>query len=228
MTLIRTEIRSPAPAHERPTQATLAIVAWHDPVVEPAGHDPRAWYVEHFWLPVLGPTCIWLLRRLAAGLDATGAAKPGASFTLSVPDTARALGLGGRQGRNSPLWRAIDRSVAFEMARWQGQGVLAVRRALPPLAQRYLVRLPASLQRMHDAWVHASRPGPALDDHRRRARRLALGLTELGESDDAVELQLVRWGIHPAVAHESTKWARSLPEPSTRAATLPEAVSSSS
>lgn len=34
----------------------LHITAWHDPVVDALGHDPRSPYVERFWLPLLGPS----------------------------------------------------------------------------------------------------------------------------------------------------------------------------
>jgi len=37
---------------------TLHIVAWTDPVIDTLGHDPRSWYVEQFWLGIIGPTTI--------------------------------------------------------------------------------------------------------------------------------------------------------------------------
>ena len=49
--------------------ATLVVLPWADPVVDPIGHDPRSRYVELFWLGILGPTATLLLRRLADGLD---------------------------------------------------------------------------------------------------------------------------------------------------------------
>ena len=51
-------------------RATLHIVAWVDPVVDTLGYDPRSFYVEQFWLPVVGPTSTWFLRRVAAQFDA--------------------------------------------------------------------------------------------------------------------------------------------------------------
>lgn len=126
---------------------TLRVVGWPDVVIDALGHDPRSWYVEQFWLSVLGPTSTWLMRRLAAGLDTA----PG-GFELSVHETARALGLGGRGGRHSPFQRAIARCVTFELARHEGPRTLAVRRKVPPLPRRHLLRLPESLQQMHEAW----------------------------------------------------------------------------
>ncbi|HEY2331602.1 MAG TPA: hypothetical protein VGH94_06755, partial [Acidimicrobiales bacterium] len=122
------------------TGPVLEIRAWHDEVVDQLGFDPRSPYVERFWLGVLGPSTVWLLRRVAAGLEAhpTG-------FSLPLADTARALGLGG-DGASSPFARALRRCCQFDMARAEGPGVLAVRRHLPPLARRHLQRLPESVQ----------------------------------------------------------------------------------
>jgi hypothetical protein len=33
-------------------------LAWTDPVIDTLGHDPRSWYVEQFWLGIIGPTTI--------------------------------------------------------------------------------------------------------------------------------------------------------------------------
>lgn len=52
-----------------PTEPTLMVVPWHDPVVDTVGHDVRSLYVELFWLNVLGPSSLWALRRLVGGLD---------------------------------------------------------------------------------------------------------------------------------------------------------------
>jgi len=196
------------PAAEPVADYRLQVVGWPDHVIDVRGHDPRSWYVEHFWLPVLGPTCIWLLRRVAFELDLVEN-----GFTTSRDDMARSLGLSGRQGRHSPFSRALSRCVAFEVARWQGKDVLAVRRKLPPLPGRHLLRLTPKLQRAHDAWSEVSARVPSFEDHRRRARRLAVGLLELGHEVDAMEAQLLRWGVHPALAHDAVTWARALPQP---------------
>jgi len=185
---------------------TLAIVPWPDPVIDTLVHDPRSWYVEQFWLPVIGPTSTWLLRRIVARFDA---APDG--FDLNLDETARGLGLGGRDGRHSPFQRALARCVTFKLARPQGPGALGVRRRIPPLARRHLDRLPPTLQKMHDDWSTAQDRTGVLDEARRRSRRLALKLLDIGADRHAVELQLVRWRVHPAMAHEATEWALSLP-----------------
>jgi hypothetical protein len=181
---------------------SLEIRPWPDPVIDTVGHDPRSTYVERFWLGVLGPSTTWLLRRVATGLEAA----PG-GFALPLDETARALGLG-LPGKHGPFVRALTRCCQFEMAQPQGEGVLAFRRKLPPINRRQLVRLPEAIQREHDRWQEGERGEPEIDKLRRRSRRLALSLLELGEDPEATERQLLRWRFHPALCCESTRWAQ--------------------
>ena len=211
----------PQPGPDPSEPSSLWVVPLSDPLVEALGFDPRSWYVEHFWLPVIGPTCTWLLRHVAAGLEEAavlaGDEGPGSEerepgFSLEVEHTALALGVGGRRGRHSPFGRALSRCVAFDLARFQGGDTLAVRRMLPPLARRHLIRLPPALQEQHARWTAARHEEPTLAQQRRRARRLALGLVALGDAFDRAETQLLRWGVHPALTDETVRWARALRE----------------
>ena len=190
------------PYSPAPDTAVLQIRPWPDPVIDEVGHDPRSTYVERFWLGVLGPSTTWLLRRMAAGLEASPA-----GFDLPLADTARALGLSG-EGRHSPFVRALGRCCQFELARPDGDGGLSVRRRIPPLNRRQLVRLPEALQAEHEAWVTGHLREPEIDKLRRRSRRLALSLLELGEDAESTERQLLRWRFHPSICHESTRWAQ--------------------
>lgn len=123
----------------------LSIVPLEDPLVESLGCEPRSVYAETYWLPVLGPSALWALRRLAAW---TALTPDGATVALS--DLAHELGLGGGTGRNAPLVRTLARIVVFEMARIdESRQALAVRRVLPPLALRHVRRLPAHLAERH-------------------------------------------------------------------------------
>ena len=185
---------------DKPT--TLDIRPWPDAVIDSLGHDPRSHYVETYWLGILGPSTTWLLRRLAHGLEASPA-----GFTLSLDDTARALGLATTASRHSPFARALTRCVQFDLAQNQGTGVLAVRRKVPPLSRRQVVRLPPDLQESHAAWQAGQLANPTVEKQRRRARQLALSLLELGEDFETSERQLLRWKFHPAMAHEAAAWA---------------------
>jgi hypothetical protein len=181
---------------------SLTILPWPDDVIDRVGFDPRSAYVERFWLGVLGPSTTWLMRRLAAGFDD---APDG--FQLPLGDTARSIGLGDRGGRHSPFLRSINRVVQFELATATGVDELTVRRRLPPLNRRQLVRLSDTLQAEHAAWQEAQLTDPAADTQRRRGRQLALSLLELGEGADEAERQLLRWRYHPAVARDAAEWA---------------------
>lgn len=181
----------------------MKVVVWSDPLFEHLGHDPRSTYAERFWLPVIGPTSLWLLRNVAGALDAN----PG-GLDLDLEHTARQIGLGGRRGRHSPFQRATGRLVTFDLARFDSPHHLAVRRFVPPLPRRHLVRLDAATQEQHRLWVlGVSHKDPAVTRLRWRARRLALGLVALGDDYATVELELLGWHLHPALASDATAWA---------------------
>ncbi len=127
----------------------MRIVPLVDPVVEAVGHDPRSAYTELFWLPILGPSTCWTLRRIAAGFDANPD-----GFDLPLGRLGGELGLGIGVTRNGPTARTLNRMVEFDMARVVGDA-LAVRRALPPLARRHVVRLPEHLAHRHAVLVEA-------------------------------------------------------------------------
>ena len=103
----------------------------------PGPHDLRSAYVERYWLPVLGPSAVCLLRRIAGGFDA----HPD-GFDLDLAETAAALGLSGQARR---VQRTCERLVAFNAAQYREEGVLAVRRALPALPAGRVRQLPPAL-----------------------------------------------------------------------------------
>ena len=180
---------------------TLALRPWADEVIDTLGFDPRSSYVERFWLPILGPSTTWLLRRVARAFD-----RAPEGFDLPLADTARELGLGDKGGRHSPFLRALFRSCQFDMARVV-ESTLEVRRRLPPLNRRQLQRLPEALASEHRAWQEAQLRLPPGQATRRRAQALALTLLEIDPDVSAVEQRLTSWSLHPAVAHDAIRWA---------------------
>ena len=193
----RSGTRAPAP----PRRDELYIIPWETDSDAKTGHDPRSAYVEHFWLGTLGPTTTWFLRYCASELDgADGAA-------VELNEVAARLGIGHRGGANSPMNRAVVRACRFRAARPAGPGTLEVRRRLPTLNHRQLQRLPAEAQRRHELFMMAATATSGVEEQRRKARRLALGLIECGDGYDDAELQLGRWRFHPAMAAEAVKWA---------------------
>jgi len=190
------------PVPDLPPVTTLTIRPWPDSVIDVVGHDPRSAYVETYWVGVLGPTAAWVLRRIATAFDA----QPD-GFVLDLPETARSIGLSENCGRSSPFTRSFARLVQFDLAQPLGERILAVRRKVPPLTRRQLLRLPASLQASHQEMQEHDLRTPNVEHLRRRARQLALSLLELGEDLEAGERQLLRWNFHPALAREAAAWA---------------------
>ena len=107
------------PGDLQPTDGPrLHIEQWVDPVADPHGLHPCSRYVELYWLPIIGPSTTWLLRRLTYGLEVHGD-----GFDLHLPETARSLGLGDKMGKNSPFRRALARLAASVTAK---NGVLSL------------------------------------------------------------------------------------------------------
>lgn len=179
----------------------LHITAWNDKSVDPYGHDPRSAYVEQFWLSTLGPSTTWFLRVCAKKLDSSS------NVTIDLADLAQTLGIGYRKQANSAMARTIVRACKFGMARPESVDTLAVRQRIPPLTYQQLERLPASLRRLHEEYVITDVANEYVNDNRRRARRLALGLVECGDSPDNAEQQLGHWQFQPSVAADAVRWA---------------------
>ena len=185
------------------TTPTLAVAPWHDPVLEAVGHDPRSGYVERFWLPILGPSTLLLVRRITSELD-----RQPDGFDLDLEDAARGLGLSLRGGPSGPFFRALGRTAQFHITKATGPTTLMARSRIQTLSHRQLERLPDSLRAEHGRWIADHDAEPDEHERRARARRMALSLLELGESAETAELQLHRWKVHPAVAHDALRWAR--------------------
>jgi hypothetical protein len=178
-----------------PTEPTLMVVPWHDPVVDELGFDVRSCYVEQFWLGVLGPSAMWALRRLVAGLD-----RFPLGYELDLDETAHELGLSYSSATSSTFVRALQRCVMFGVAQPIADG-LAVRRRLPPVAARHLARMPEALQVQHRSWT-ARRTG--LDDLT-RGLALAQAMVDVGDDPDVLERQLMAVGVSPAAASEAAE-----------------------
>ena len=111
------------------------------------GHDARSRYVEEFWLPVLGPTCIVILRHLADLL------RGHSSFGISLKELPHHFGLGSGCGPNSVFGRSITRLVAFEMAELQGPSSVLVNTVVSWLSDAQVAHLHPWLQIRHRYWT---------------------------------------------------------------------------
>ena len=107
-------------------------------------------YVEMMWLPVIGPSATWMLRRLGVWATVWPQGTP-----VFLPELSEALGLGGATGAGSSVQRTMRRLVMFGLARWNGAFEVATQ--VPVVPDRQLVRMSAGLVRAHDRMVVAAR-----------------------------------------------------------------------
>ena len=177
----------------------LMVVPWLDPVVDSIGYDVRSQYVELFWLNVLGPTATWILRRLVLGFD-----RYPLGYELDVEETASALGLSYTLGTANAFMRSLNRCVLFGVSQ-PTEGGLAVRRRVPQVATRHLMRMPPHLRLAHQQWNLPTTRISLVDLE--RARVLAEAMVETGDDPDAVERQLLALGVAPSAAIEATTMA---------------------
>ena len=161
------------------------------PITEPErdrdNFDPRSTYAENFWLPILGPSTLWLMRRFADRFDV----EPD-GFELDLLETSHALGITGNNGRNNAFHRALNRAVSFHMGHAVDDTTLAIRRFMPQLHQGQIKRLPPRLRKRHTDLVR-SLPFQRAEELA-RAHKLAATLLSMGDSPDDVERQLISWG----------------------------------
>ena len=182
----------------------ITLIPWLDQRIDAFGHDPRSAYVEQFWLSTLGPSTTWFLRHCADLLDET------ASTAVNLRETAGTLGIGHEGGARSAMAKTVARACRFRAARSVGSTTLAVRRRLPHLSHRQLHRLPEPVQRRHEEFLAADLSPDVIGQQQARARRLASGLLECGDTISEAERQLACMTFHPAVVAEAVRWAWNL------------------
>ena len=186
------------PFELEPLPLRVRVRPWDDPLVDRRGHDPRSVYVEQFWLSVLGPTATWLLRRLVAGFD-----HHPDGYELDVPSAARSLGLSVTTGWASPVAQALQRCVMFGVVqRLPDEWV--VRRRVPLISQRHLLRLPVELQSAHQQWTTTTISLDSLA----RAHALAAARRAAGDDRGLLEPQLVAVGVPAPAAAEACELLR--------------------
>ncbi len=149
MRLLMSDLQSWLSEHD-----PLRVVCFDDEIVDRLGYPVRSRYAETFWLPVLGPSALWALRRIAGWLEAE---PDGIDFELG--ELGRLLGLTAGSGRSAAVVRTLARLGVFAMARPHGDE-FAARRVMPPLTQRQAQRLPRELRALH---ARELRLGPGVD-----------------------------------------------------------------
>ena len=153
-------------------------------------------YVERCWLPVIGPSGTWCLRRLAAELDAH---PEGTAMALGA--LARDLGLSDQLGRSAPLTRTMQRLSDFGLARFSDHDTFEVRTSVPPLGPRALARLSREAQDAHRSMV-AEASNPLLSAALSYAHR-GLPVLPLRAEEKMPDGRLVPHGLTDATTDET-------------------------
>ncbi len=132
----------------KPPASDIRILPWQDPVTDAVSYDSRSLYVEMFWLPVLGPSCIWLIRRFALWLQ-----KYPKGFELNTAVMAQELGLGTNSQKRPPLKRTLERCCDFNLAHLADSSSMFVKTRIPRLNDRLINRLTERLKQAHLIWT---------------------------------------------------------------------------
>lgn len=172
------------------------ILPLDDPIEDANNFDPRSAYAATFWLPVLGPSTMWLMRKMADRFDL----EPD-GFEIDLLETSHALGIMSSGGKNNAFQRALNRAVSFHMGRTIDGRTIAIRRFMPQLHQGQINRLPPRLQRQHTRVI--TELPHARAEQLARAHKVALTLLEMGDSPDVVEQQFINWGHGANLAKEA-------------------------
>ncbi len=192
------------------------ILPLRDDHIDAIGFDPRSHYAETFWLPILGPSTLWLLRSVAMRFDV----EPD-GFTMQLEEQSASLGIRSNGGRNNAFQRSLHRLVGFNMGKTVDDRTLEIRRVMPPLHTGQVRRLSTRLQRLHHDAMQRRDEHREEDSH--RASKVAFTLLQLGDSPDLVEQQLVSWGVDPGTAHDAVNEAWAAKARSDRASSIPAA-----
>ena len=134
------------PSEERqPTPGSLRVSDWADTLVVDTV-PATGFYTERYYGPIIGPTCLLIVRALAGRLatDTDG-------FSIVTAELAASIGCSSRAGASSQFWKALRRGARFGLMR-QIDDRLVVRTELSPLTARLVQQLPVHLRREHRLW----------------------------------------------------------------------------
>lgn len=123
-------------------EVSLSPLRLAAPMLYPVGSG----YVERYWLPVLGPSATWALRRLGPLAASATALDP---VRVRLGDLAAELGLGAATGSTARVEAALERLLRFHVAASPAPDALLVAPSVPPIRPGSLVRLPPHLQEAH-------------------------------------------------------------------------------
>ena len=151
--------RGRSPEDRLPTPDRIRVEPWRDHLIGDAT-PVHGFYAQRYYGPIVGPSCLLLLRTTASQLDVD---RDG--FVVDTAELAARIGCSARAGTNSQFWKALRRGIRFGLIRQVEDRVL-IRTGVAPLTNRLAQRLPPDLRREHRVWVASEQPSPTklLDD----------------------------------------------------------------
>lgn len=117
----------------------IAVRPWTGGQDDGCRYDAGDVYVETYWLPILGPSAVLAVRRIAMWL----AAEP-TGVSIDLVELGASLGVGTGTGRHTQINRTLTRLIDFGVARIAGED-LEVHTTFPSLPRQLRRRLPLSL-----------------------------------------------------------------------------------
>lgn len=164
-------------------------------------------YLEACWLPVIGPSASWCLRRLCTELESHPK-----GVSIECEDLARDLGLSTSLSSDAPISRTLRRLCDFGLARITDDFALEVRTELPPLSLDKVARLSDAAQNLHHELV-AEAANPMLSAALSYARR-GWPVLPLKAGEKVPDGRLVPHGLLDATANEAQlrAWWAASPE----------------
>jgi hypothetical protein len=118
----------------------VLVVCFDDTLV--GRHHPASAYVERYWLPVLGPSCVLVARFLGRMLELPS---EDGNLRIDIDMLSRCMGLG--MGMHTGVRRPLGRLVGWGMARQRDDLVLTLRHWWPDVRGSAYRHLPETLQR---------------------------------------------------------------------------------
>ncbi len=126
--------------------SALELRTWTDPPGGGIGVDPRSPYVDHFWVPAIGPVAVCMAQLLIRTVN-----RESAGLVVALTDLATRLGVGVGETGLAALGEALHALEAAAVVQLAEDGSVLVRSELPYLGPTELAHLPQTLRATHQA-----------------------------------------------------------------------------
>ena len=120
----------------------MLVTWWDEPEPQPEGFPIDGEYAARFWLPIVGPSAMWIARLLAREVKLA----PFGGVWLDMASVAVSVGLHDDLSKSGAAANAVFRLVRYGLARREGS-VLELRAVVGHVPPGMTKRFPLALQR---------------------------------------------------------------------------------